>query len=49
MEYKVFSTAQNRIAAEGTGTVVSFDYTARSKTKLPAMVIEGLERLAEVR
>ena len=48
MEYKVFSTAQNTIAAEGTGTVV-FDYTARSKTKLPAMVIEGLARLDEVR
>ena len=48
MEYKVFSTAQNTIAAEGTGTVVSFDYAARSKTKLPAMVIEGLARLDEM-
>ncbi len=49
MEYKVFSTAQNTMAAEGTGTVVSFDYVARSKTKLPAMVIEGLARLSEAR
>ena len=46
MEYKVFSTAQNTIAAEG--TVVSFDYAARSKTKLPAMVIEGLAKLDEM-
>lgn len=45
MEYKIFSTAQNDLAAEGTGTVVSFDYTARAKVDLPEMVRAGLAAL----
>ena len=45
MEYKVVSTSQDAIAAEGLGTVVSFDYTARSKTPIPEMVRDGLAAL----
>ncbi len=45
MEYKIVSHSQDKVVAEGTGTVVSFDYTTRSKTDLPEMVREGLARL----
>jgi acyl-CoA thioester hydrolase len=45
MEYKVFSTSQNAIAADGLGTVVAFDYAARAKTPLPEMVRDGLAAL----
>lgn len=45
MEYKIFSTAQKEFAAEGTGTVVSFDYTARAKVDLPEMVRAELAAL----
>ncbi len=46
MEYKIVSHSQNEVVAEGTGTVVSFDYNTRSKTDLPEMVREGLARLS---
>ncbi len=45
MEYLVFSTAQDAVAAEGTATVVSFDYGKRVKTSLPEMVLSGLAEL----
>ena len=45
MEYKIVSHSQDEVVAEGTVTVVSFDYTTRSKTDLPEMVREGLARL----
>ncbi len=45
MEYLVFSTAQDAVAAEGTATVVSFDYGERAKTSLPEMVLSGLAEL----
>jgi acyl-CoA thioester hydrolase len=45
MEYKVYSTAHDAIAAEGTATIVSFDYNTRSKTNLPEMVRQGLAEL----
>jgi acyl-CoA thioester hydrolase len=45
MEYVVFSTSQQTVAAEGTATVVSFDYGERAKTKLPDMVVAGLAEL----
>ncbi len=45
MAYRVFSTAQNTVAADGEGTVVSFDYGERSKVELPPMVREGLKAL----
>ncbi len=45
MEYAVFSTSQKTVAAEGTATVVSFDYNERAKTSLPEMVVTGLAEL----
>ncbi len=45
MEYVVFSTSQKTVAAEGTATVVSFDYNERAKTSLPQMVVTGLAEL----
>jgi len=45
MEYRVVSTAQNEVAADGEGTVVSFDYGQRSKVELPQMVRDGLKAL----
>jgi acyl-CoA thioester hydrolase len=45
MEYKVISTLQDAVAAEGTGTVVAFDYAAHAKTPLPEMVRRGLAEL----
>ena len=45
MEYVVFSTSQDAVAAEGTATVVSFDYGERVKTMLPEMVVAGLAAL----
>lgn len=45
MEYKIVSHSQDKVVAEGTGTVVSFDYNTRSKTDLPEMVREGLAGL----
>ncbi len=47
MEYLVFSTSQQTVAAEGTATVVSFDYNERAKTSLPEMVVAGLAELRE--
>jgi len=45
MDYRVVSTAQDAVAAEGEGLVVSFDYRAGEKTSLPTAVREGIERL----
>ena len=45
MEYVVFSTSLNTVAAEGTGTVISFDYHECTKTSLPEMVVTGLAAL----
>ena len=45
MEYKIVSHSQNEVAAEGTGTVVCFDYAKRTKTEIPEVVREGLARL----
>ena len=45
MEYLVFSTSQDAVAAEGTATVVSFDYNERAKTSLPEMVVTGLAEI----
>ncbi len=45
MEYRVVSLDQDGIAAEGTGTVVSFDYGRRVKAPIPTDVMEKLEKL----
>lgn len=47
MGYAVVSQSQDRIAADGRGTLVSFDYKKRAKVPLPESVriaIEELER-----
>ena len=49
MEYRLVSTAQNSVAAEGTGTLVSYDYALGRKVPLPGQIraaIEALERPA---
>ncbi len=46
MEYRVVSLEQNGIAAEGTGTVVSFDYDKRVKVPIPPDVMGKLEKLS---
>jgi acyl-CoA thioester hydrolase len=38
MEYRLVSSAQDAIAAEGTGTLVSYDYAAGRKAALPDFV-----------
>ena len=45
MAYAVISRSLNKVAAEGTGVVVSFDYRNRSKTSLPPAVRTGIEAL----
>lgn len=45
MEYRVVSLEQNDIAAEGTGTIVSFDYTKREKAPIPDLVRTKLANL----
>lgn len=50
MRYSVMSEAMERVAAEGDGLVVAYDYRAWTKAPLPARVreaIESLERRAE--
>lgn len=48
-EYRLVSQALKEIAAEGTGIVVAYDYSARTKCAIPAPVrarIEALEGAA---
>ena len=45
MEYVVYSTGQQAVAAEGHGVIVSFDYDKQEKTALPATVRATIERL----
>lgn len=45
MEYRLVSVAQSAIAAEGTGTLVAYDYAAGRKTRLPAAVREAIRDL----
>jgi acyl-CoA thioester hydrolase len=45
MTYRVVSTAQNEVAAEGAGLIVSFDYEAHRKTALPEQVRAAIEEL----
>ncbi len=45
MEYRLVSTAQAAVAAEGEGVVVAYDYGAGAKARLPAEVRARLEAL----
>jgi acyl-CoA thioester hydrolase len=48
-EYRLVSRAQGGVAAEGGGTLVSYDYAAARKAPLPAAVREAIRRLEEGR
>lgn len=45
MEYRLVSEAQEAVAAEGGGVLVSFDYAAGRKAPLPEGVRRAIERL----
>ena len=48
MEYAVYSQTHQRIAAKGSGVIVSFDYTAQRKVDLPQnwrMAIAEIEKM----
>jgi acyl-CoA thioester hydrolase len=45
MKYAVFSHSHEALAAEGAGTIVSFDYGRGAKARLPARVVGYLGRL----
>lgn len=47
MDYRVVSTGRDAVAGDGTGVIVSYDYTSRTKASIPDDVrrkIEALER-----
>lgn len=45
MGHGVYSLQHDRIAAEGSGRIVSYDYRAGAKAPLPEVIREQLERL----
>lgn len=45
MHYAVFSESHQRLAAEGTGRIVSYDYGNKCKTSLPDSLRTRLEKL----
>ena len=45
MGYRTVSLGQDAIAAEGTGTVVSYDYEAGTRTAIPETVRRGIREL----
>ena len=45
MGYAVVSRSQDKIAADGRGTLVSFDYKTRTKVQLPESVRLAIEEL----
>ena len=45
MKYAVFSLRHEAVAAEGSGTIVAFDYGRGAKASLPAPVTADLARL----
>ncbi len=49
MEYRIFSRAQDAIAAEGGGLVVAYDYGAGSKAALPEDVKKRIAELESSR
>lgn len=42
MEYRIVSSAQQAVAAEGTGLIVCFDYQAGAKVPVPGTVAERI-------
>lgn len=45
MEYRVMSEKAGKVAADGGGTVVSFDYIREQKTDLPDAVMRAIEEV----
>ncbi len=45
MHYRAVSLAHGKVAAEGTGRIVSFDYARQAKAPLPAEVADAIARL----
>ncbi len=45
MEYHVVSLGQDALVAEGTGVIVSFDYTGKAKAPIPPDVREAIGSL----
>jgi acyl-CoA thioester hydrolase len=45
MNYTIVSLSRNVVVCEGTGLIVSFDYAAGKKTKLPPSVLAQLQAL----
>ena len=45
MEYRVVSLGQDAVVADGTGLIVSFDYTRREKTPVPEEVRVTIEAM----
>lgn len=49
MTYTVVSLSREIVIAEGSGVIVSFDYTAGKKTDLPAAVLAAIGRIEGTR
>ena len=47
MEYHVFSMGKERLAAKGTGIVVSYDYQQNKKVDLPSKWIQKINELEQ--
>lgn len=45
MEHKLFSQAQQKIVAEGTSTIVTYDYRAARSTPVPDAVRQAIEKI----
>ncbi len=45
MQYRVISTHQGAVAAEGTGIIVSFNYETGEKTPLPEAIRARIDRM----
>ncbi|PLX43043.1 MAG: acyl-CoA thioesterase [Deltaproteobacteria bacterium] len=45
MHYRILSTREDRIAAEGSGDLVSYDYNIAAKAPIPEVIREGIEAL----
>ena len=46
MEYAVFSETLQKVAAEGDGLVVYYDYNAGRSCRIPGAIIERIDRLS---
>lgn len=46
MEYRIVSTAQDAVAADGSGVIVAYDYRRSIKAQLPAAVRARIDELA---